>query len=87
MLSWGLVVRLGCSPLVRFWWIIGMYAVLWAYMLIGAAIFMTIENPTRRETAATEFLQGEINYSEGELRYIYFAIYSLFVDISLFQLY
>ncbi len=70
MLSWGLAVRLGCSPLVRFWWIIGMYAVLWAYMLIGAAIFMTIENPTRREAAATEFLQGEINYSEGELRRI-----------------
>ncbi len=76
MLSWGLVVRLGCSPLVRFWWIIGMYAVLWAYMLIGAAIFMTIENPTRRETAATEFLQGEINYSEGAL---YQAIDSLYI--------
>jgi hypothetical protein len=65
MLSWGLVVRATCSPVVRCGWILVVWALLWVWMLVGAAIFQAIENPTRREPEATAFLQGELTYSEG----------------------
>jgi hypothetical protein len=50
-----------CSVVAVAW--LGM----WIYVLIGGAIMMAIENPTRRLPEATALHQGELSYLDGTL--------------------
>jgi hypothetical protein len=60
------------------------WLVAWLYVLVGAAIIMAIENPTRREPEATSLYQGELSYLDGT--HVYYLTIDLFIHLHIYLL-
>jgi purine-cytosine permease-like protein len=59
------MVRYACVPSLQCGVVAGAWLGLWIFFVVGAAVLMAIENPTRRSDAAVELGQPELTFIQG----------------------
>jgi cellulose synthase/poly-beta-1,6-N-acetylglucosamine synthase-like glycosyltransferase len=69
--GWKRLARKACVPSYFCIVVAVAWLVAWLYILVGAAIIMAIENPTRREPEATSLFQGELSYLDGTSSFLH----------------